>query len=77
MKGTNVVSKAEATPARIAARKAFDRQSHLMLKRTRQSKLTPAQRYEAGVRYSEGEDPKELALEYGISAGWVRSLGSR
>jgi DNA-directed RNA polymerase specialized sigma24 family protein len=48
-----------------------------MLKRTRQSKLTPKQRYEVATRYRDGEDPKELALEYGISAGWVRSLGSR
>lgn len=77
MKGTIMVSNAEATPARIVARRAFDRQSHTMLKKGRGSKLTSRQRYEVGARYSEGEDVLALAVEYGISASYIRSLGSR
>lgn len=77
MKGTTMVSNAEATPARIAAREAFNEQSHLMLRKTRRSKMTALERYEAAKRYNEGEDPKVLALEYGVSAAHIRGLGHR
>lgn len=77
MKGTNMVSNAEATPARIAARKVFNEQSHTMLKKPRNTRLSPTDRQEIAAAYADGADPRVLAVKYGISAGYVRSLSSR
>lgn len=40
----------------------------------RRSKLTPQQRWDVAQRRDEGEDPKDLALEFGITAAYVRQL---
>jgi len=37
-------------------------------------KITPEQRKEVAERAQSGEKPMDLATEYGISAGYVRSL---
>lgn len=37
-------------------------------------KITPQQRCDAVRRRDEGEDPKDLALEYGITARYIRQL---
>ncbi|HEY6019699.1 MAG TPA: hypothetical protein VIY48_07305 [Candidatus Paceibacterota bacterium] len=37
-------------------------------------KLTPQQRWDVTQRRNEGEDPKDLALEFGITASYVRQL---
>lgn len=71
------VSLGEATPARVAARLEFNSYSHHMLRPRRNQKVTAIQRGEIATRYREGEDAKELAIEYGISASYVRTLGSR
>lgn len=43
-----------------------------MFERSRRTqKLTTAQRLEIGYRRMEGESPKALALEYGVSRGTI------
>lgn len=42
--------------------------------KNRRSKLTSQQRWEVTQRRDEGEDPKDLALEFGITASYVRQL---
>jgi len=73
------VNRWEATPARLAARDAWKRQTHEMFAVARRSKeyrrkITVDQRAEVIRRRYEGEDPKDLALEFGISAAYVRNL---
>lgn len=69
----------EATPARLAARDAWKRQTHEMFLTAQRSKnfnrkITPDQRAEVIRRRYEGEDPRNLALEFGITAGYIRNL---
>lgn len=42
-------------------------------RRSRPSKLTPQQRDEIRQRLADGGMPKPLALEYGVSAGTIRT----
>lgn len=66
----------EETPARRANVQAqkkfmndhFDRRKALIM---RKQKITPEQKAEVIRRRYEGEDPKDLALEFGITAGYI------
>lgn len=40
----------------------------------RRAKLTPQQRVDIVLRKMEGVDPKELALEYKVTASYIRAL---
>lgn len=71
------VTNSEATPARVAARNAWRESSSRMYRPARNEKLTPTQRSEIALRYSQGEHPKVLAAEYGISRSYIYNLGSR
>lgn len=68
----------DLTPAQRAAvdqyRTAYP--WHMSLRNGR-SKITPQQRYEIGLRYREGESARDLAVEYGVTAGYVYALASR
>lgn len=69
----------DITPAQAEARaryaeginKIFERRA--ALKRHVQ-KITPEQKQEVIRRRYEGEDPRDLALEFGISAAYIRNL---
>lgn len=69
----------EVTPAQAEARARFAEgindifQKRARLK-ARCQKITPEQKREVVRRRYEGEDPKDLALEFGISAGYIRNL---
>lgn len=68
------IGKGESTPARAEARRAFSKNSATLFARNRRrSKVTPAQRDEIVRRLKDGESPKTLALEYGLSAAHLRN----
>lgn len=69
----------EKTPAREAniARQKVILNDHFSGRRVRvlkTSKVTSAQKEGIKRRRYAGEDPMDLALEFGISAGYIRSL---
>lgn len=55
------------------AQRAWGRGSNLPPRRIR-AKITPAQRDEIVARKADGEDPRELALEFGVSAAYIREM---
>lgn len=64
------------TPGREAARDAWRDSTNRMLSRPAMGKrkITSSQRDDIIERGREGEDPKDLALEYSITASYVREL---
>ena len=69
----------ENTPARaenIVRQKRIlnDHFSGRRVRGFRTAKVTSAQKDEIKRRRYGGEDPRDLALEFGISAGYIRSL---
>lgn len=69
----------EITPAQAEARARFaEGINDIFNKRARlksaKQKVTSEQKTEIIRRRYEGEDPRDLALEFGISAGYIRSL---
>jgi len=66
-----------ATQKQLDARARFNQSSNLIFQhKRRNSKLTSSQRQDVISRFRDGEDPKDLALEYGITASYVRQLGT-
>ena len=69
----------DITPAQAEARaryaeginKIFERRAAL---KAHVQKITPEQKTEVIRRRYEGEDPRDLALEFGIRAAYIRNL---
>jgi hypothetical protein len=69
------IARQEWTPARQVARDNFKEGiSNAFRASRRRSKVTPRQREEVVRRCREGEDSRALALEFGLSATYIRSL---
>ncbi len=69
----------DITPAQAEARAKFaEGINSIFEKRARMKahvqKITPEQKAEVIRRRYEGEDPRDLALEFGISANYIRNL---
>lgn len=72
------IARQEWTPARQVARDNFNQGiNNIFAASRRRSKVTPRQRDEIIRRRREGEDPMALALEFGISAAYIRNTLSQ
>jgi hypothetical protein len=61
------------TMTREEAIRQYSRHTNTIMNRKR-GKLTPAQRWEIQQRRWKGEDPKDLSLEFGVTASYIRNL---
>lgn len=69
------IARQEWTPARQAARDSYSEGINRIFESSRRrSKVTPRQREEVVRRCREGEDARALALEFGLSAAYIRNL---
>ena len=61
------------TMTREEAIRQYAERTNTIMKRKR-GKLTPTQRWDIMQRRWAGEDPKDLSLEFGVTASYVRAL---
>lgn len=70
-----MISRAVGTPSRVAHRVERSAEiNNIFSAIKRRRKITPRQRDDIKQRRDEGEDPKDLALEFSITASYVRQL---